>query len=66
MCDIRVLSLTSAYKHHENAEKREYGHQVRDIEHGIFTPLVLTSTGGMGHEATVFYRCLADLLATHW
>ena len=20
----------------------------------------------MGREATVFYRCLADLLATHW
>ena len=36
------------------------------MEHGVFTPLVFTSTGGMGWEATVFYRCLADLLATHW
>ena len=50
----------------EDAKKQEYGHQVRDIEHGVFTPLVFTSTGGMGHEATVFYRHLADLLATHW
>ena len=25
-----------------------------------------TSTGSMGCEATVFYRHLADLLATHW
>ena len=41
------------------------GHQVRDIKHGAFTPLVFSSTGGMGCEATVFYRCLADLLATH-
>ena len=39
---------------------------VRDIEYGIFSPLVSTSTGGMGREATVFYRCLADLPATHW
>ena len=42
------------------------GHRVRDIEHGVFTPLVFTSTGSMGREATVFYRRLADLLATHW
>ena len=37
------LSLTSVYKHHEDAKKRQYGHRVRDIEHGIFTPLVITS-----------------------
>ena len=62
----RSLSLKSAYKRHKDAKKREYGHRVRDIEHGVFTPLVFTSTGSMGREATVFYRCLADLLATHW
>ena len=60
------LSLKSTYKRHEDAKKREYGHRVRDIEHGVFTPLVFTSTGSMGWEATVFYRCLADLLATYW
>ena len=62
----RSLSLNSAYKRHEDAKKREYGHRVRDIEHGVFTPLVFTSTGSMGREATVFYRRLADLLAIHW
>ena len=59
------LSLPSVYKRHEDA-KREYGHRVRDIEHRVFTPLVFTSTGGMRREATVFYRRLADLFATHW
>ena len=44
----RSLSLTSIYKRHEDAKKWEYGHQVRDIEHGVFTPLIFTSTGGMG------------------
>ena len=29
-------------------------------------PLVVTSTDSMGCEASVFYRHLADLLATHW
>ena len=30
-----------------------------------FTPLVFTSTGGIGHKSTVFYRRLADPLAIH-
>ena len=28
-----------------------------------FTPLVFATTGGMGREATAFYKRLADLLA---
>jgi len=59
------VSLTSAYKHHEDAKKREYGNHVREVGHGIFTPLVCTSTSGMGWDATVFYKRLANLLATH-
>ena len=61
-----AISLKSAYKRHKDAKKCEYGHRVRDIEHGVFTPLVFSSTGGMGCEATVFYRRLADMLTTHW
>ena len=61
-----ALSLSSAYKRHEDAKKCEYGHQVKEVEHGVFTPLMLTSTGGMGREATTFYKRLADLLATRW
>ena len=29
----------------------------------IFTPLVFATTGGMGREASAFYRRLADLMA---
>ena len=36
--------IVYAYKWHKDAKKQEYGHQVRDNEHGIFTPLVFTST----------------------
>ena len=35
------LSLKFAYKRQEDAKKHEYGHCIRDIEHGFFTPLVL-------------------------
>ena len=50
----RTLSLSSTYKRHEDidAKKHEYGNRVREVEHGVFTPLVFTSTGGMGREAT--------------
>ena len=61
-----MVCLTSAYKCHEDAKKQEYGLVVRDTEHGVFTPLVYISTGGMGCETTVFYRRLADVLATNW
>ena len=61
-----TLSLSYAYKRHEDAKKHEYGNQVREVEHGVFTPLVFTSTGGMVWEVTTFYKCLAGLLATRW
>jgi len=32
------------------------------VEHSSFTPLVLSPTGGMGHDANVFYKQLAALL----
>ena len=44
-------------------KKREYGDCVREVEKASFTPLVFVTTGGMGKEATVFYRRLADLLS---
>ena len=48
-------SISATYKKHEREKKREYSAHVREIEHGSFTPLVLSSTGGMGHEAKVFF-----------
>ena len=57
-------SPTAAYRKHENEKKRQYGQRVRDIERGVFTPLVFTSSGGMGKECSVFYKRLASLIAT--
>ena len=36
--------------------KRQYEQRVREIEHTSFTPLVLSATGGMASEATVFLQ----------
>ena len=59
----RSTVISSAYRKHEQAKKREYGQRVRDVEHGVFTPLVLSTNGGMGKEATTFYKRLADMIA---
>ena len=56
-------SLSAAYKKHEDIKKRAYGQRVREVEYGVFTPLVFSTTGGMGQEAATFYKRLADMHA---
>ena len=55
--------LAAVYKQHETQKRRQYGQRVREIERGTFTPLVLTTGGGMAREATTAYRRLANLLS---
>ena len=54
------MTTAAAYRKHESTKKREYTQLVREVEHGVFTPLVLSATGGMGREAATFYKRLAD------
>ena len=46
----RELELSQMYRNHENEKKRSYSCRVLKVEHGTFTPLIFTSTGGMGKE----------------
>ena len=48
---------------HENEKKRMYNQRVTDIEQGTFTPLVFTTTGGMGEECKKYHSRLAELIA---
>ena len=56
-------NLASLYKHHETTKKREYGQRIREIEHGTFTPLIFSTTGGMSPETTTFFKKLASDIA---
>ena len=58
-----MKDLSSVYRLHEIAKKREYGDRICEVERGAFIPLVLSTTGGMARECTVFYKRLADCLA---
>ena len=72
--DVRVFnshassnskSTTKAcYMRHEREKRREYERRVLEVEHGTFTPLVLSTSGGWGPSATVAFRRLAGLIAT--
>ena len=61
----RNSSIPSVYRRHELKKKREYGERVREVEQASFTPLVFSTTGGMGGEALTFYRRLTDMLSHH-
>ena len=68
--DVRVFNsgapsnhpFKSAYRHHEREKRCQYEQCVREVEHGHFTPLVFTTTGGMGDAAGQVYKRLANLL----
>ena len=62
----RTWHLQHATKKHEREKKRAYEQRVREVEHSSFTPLVLAATGGLGNEATIFYKHLASMLSQKW
>lgn len=59
----RQTSLQSTYRCHEQEKKRQYDQRIREVEHSTFTPLVLSTTGGMGRATTTFYKRLATMLS---
>ena len=62
----RNQAPASVYRKHELEKKRAYQQRIQEVEHSSFTPLVLSATGGMGNEATIFYKRLASLLSQKW
>ena len=62
--DIRVFypnapsyhsrGITSISRSQEIEEKKLYGQRIREVEHGVFTPLVFTTSGGMAGECKTF------------
>ena len=57
------LSSEQLYKKHEQEKKRKYNDRIMNVDRGTFTPLVFTTTGGMGPECTKFFKRVAELIA---
>ena len=56
-------SLTQCYHRLELDKKRAYEARVHEVELGCFTPLVFSTSGGLGPAAKTFYKRLASLIA---
>ena len=71
--DVRVFNpyalshlgttLVQCYRRNEQEKKRTYEERVREVEHGSFSPLIFSTSGGMGPIATVVYKRIATLIA---
>ena len=56
-------SLPQCYRRAELEKRRMYEERIREIEHGSFTPLVFSCSGGMGPLATIVYKRLASMIS---
>ena len=43
------------FDNQKNQNRRAYNQRVVEVEHGSFTPLVLSATGGIGTAASICY-----------
>ena len=59
----RNTSLSQCYRKNELEKKRCYEQRIREIEHGSFSPLVFSTSGGMGPTATTVYKRIASMMA---
>ncbi|KAG0718112.1 hypothetical protein GWK47_053125 [Chionoecetes opilio] len=59
----RGISLEAAHQRNEQEKIRAYGERIQHVDQGSFTPLVFTTSGGMGPHAKCFYSRLADVMA---
>jgi hypothetical protein len=58
-----LKTIPAMYAYHENSKKREYNGRVMQVEKGVFSPLVFSTSGGMGKEAGKVYNRIAQKMA---
>ena len=55
--------LHQAYTDHEKEKKRQYNDRIIQVEHGTFTPLVFSTSGGESPECKKYHKHLASLIS---
>ena len=50
-------------KRNETIKRTQYNERVREIENASFTPLVFSTNGATGEDATHFHKVLAEKLS---
>ena len=57
------MDTSKAYQLNEKEKKKNYNERILEVEHGSFTPIVMSAYGGIGKEGNKFHNHLAELLA---
>ena len=55
--------ISKIHEVNEREKKKLYNERILQIEHGSLTPLVMSTTGGMGRECKKFYARLAEMIS---
>ena len=71
--DVRIIhpnaptymdkQIEKVYEIHEKEKKRMYNERVIQVEKGSFTPIVMSTFGGMGVEAKKYHKRIATLIS---
>ena len=56
-------SLDAVYRRHKLDKIHQYDQRLREVKYLSFTPLIFSSSRGMGKVATTFYKRIASMLA---
>ena len=56
-------SIPAVYRKHEQEKRRSYERRVVEVEHELFIPVVLSTTGGHGKAPGNLYARIASMLA---
>ena len=59
----QLTVLFKVFQQHEREKRRKYNDRVLNVEHGTFTPLIYSITGGIGPEANFYHKLLAHKLS---
>ena len=59
----RDMDPDQIYSQHETEKKRQYASRILEVEQATFTPLVFSTTGGMGAESKRYHSRLTELVA---
>ena len=60
----RSTDTSQLYRNHELEKMRKYNSRVITVERGSFIPLIYTTFGGWGPQATRYHKRLAEKIAT--
>ncbi len=56
-------NMTQIYNLHETRKMKKYNNRIIQVEKGTFTPLIYTTSGGWGLQATCYHKRLAKKLS---